>query len=388
MIADTTSETESPVFEVQQRATRVKYVGGLLLATALLLTGAAVIHKRRGLSFNENKLTQEYYEESVVVPPYDSCSKTTENCLSTKCCKVTGYMCFLKSPGVGKCMTNCTPGKDGICTEAVATKAVASYPGLKFFCFSWYMADTGSTKKSYDLELLSRSYTLGASIFGCPKWAVYSDVEAVLGNGAKTTQVFDVDADFHLFKRKKEGTWVNAMMFYQAWLNIREQQLSAGSDWVIKVDADSVFLPARLLTRLQGYHVPAGGVYIENCANVMYGFFGNLEVVSGDGFQTFLTNLETCKATLAWKGDDPDWKYGPWGEDLFMQNCMDKFGVSKQSDFTMDADGMCKKNHPTFRKSSDGGYMPYCKNSKQIVYHPFRKPADYFKCLAETQDLA
>merc|ERR1711870_175668 len=110
-----------------------------------------------------------------------------------------------------------------------------------------------------------------------------------------------------------------------------------------------------------GYHVPAGGVYIKNCASVMYGFFGNLEVVSGDGFQTFLTNLETC---------------------------MDKFGVSKQSDFTMDADGMCKKNHPTFRKSSDGGYMPYCKNSKQIVYHPFRKPADYFKCLAETQDLA
>ena len=120
----------------------------------------------------------------------------------------------------------------------------------------------------------------------------------------------------------------------------------------------------------------------------MYGFFGNLEVVSGDGFQTFLTNLETCKATLAWKGDDPDWKYGPWGEDLFMQNCMDKFGVSKQSDFTMDADGMCKKNHPTFRKGSDGGYTPYCKNSKQIVFHPFRKPADYFKCLAETQDLA
>ena len=71
-----------------------------------------------------------------------------------------------------------------------------------------------------------------------------------------------------------------------------------------------------------------------------------------------------------------------------MQRCMDKFGVAKQSDFTMDADGMCKKNHPTFRKSSDGGYTPYCKNSKQIVFHPFRKPADYFKCLAETQDLA
>merc|ERR1711920_571618 len=375
--------------EVQQRATRVKYVGGLLLATALLLTGAAVIHRRGGLSFNENKLTQEYYEESVVVPPYGSCSKTTENCLSTKCCKVTGYMCFLKSPGVGKCMTNCTHGKDGICTEAVATKAVASYPGLKFFCFSWYMADTGSTKKSYDLELLSRSYTLGASIFGCPKWAVYSDAEASLGNGGMTTQVFDVDADFHLFKRKKFGTWVNAMMFYQAWKDMREKQLTTGSDWVVKVDADAVFLPERLLTRLQGYHVPAGGAYLENCKKVMYGFFGNLEVVSIDAFQTFLSNLETCKASLDWKGQDPDWKFGPIGEDLFMRMCMDKAGVAKQSDFTMDADAACKNNVPKALQKVDGvEFKPYCKGSQQIVFHPLRKPDDYFKCLAETQGLA
>ena len=75
----------------------------------------------------------------------------------------------------------------------------------------------------------------------------------------------------------------------------------------------------------------------------MYGFFGNLEVVSGDGFQTFLTNLETCKATLAWKGDDPDWKLGPWGEDMFMQRCLDKFDVAKRSDLTMDTDGTAER---------------------------------------------
>jgi len=200
-----------------------------------------------------------------------------------------------------------------------------------------------------------------------------------------TTQVFDVDADFHLFKRKKQGTWVNAMMFYQAWKDMREKQLTTGSDWVVKVDADSVFLPERLLTRLQGYHVPAGGVYLENCKKVMYGFFGNLEVVSQDAFQTFLTNLETCKATLDWKGTQ--WKFGPWGEDLFMQKCLDKNGVSKQSDFTMDADGMCKDNWGNFRPLG-GMHVPYCKNSKQIVFHPFMKPEDYFQCLAETQDLA
>merc|ERR1712187_711411 len=150
--------------------------------------------------------------------------------------------------------------------------------------------------------------------------------------------------------------WVNAMMFYQAWKDMREKQLTTGSDWVVKVDADTVFLPERLLTRLQGYHVPAGGVY-----------------------------LETCKAALDWKGTQ--WKFGPWGEDLFMQQCLDKNGVSKQSDFTMDADGMCKENWGNFRPLG-GMHVPYCKNSKQIVFHPFMKPADYFQCLAETQDLA
>merc|ERR1712066_414048 len=53
------------------------------------------------------------------------------------------------------------------------------------------------------------------------------------------------------------------------------------------------------------------------------------------GFDTFLSNLETCKATLDWKGLSPEWKFGPWGEDLFMQKCMDKHGVSKVFNFSM-----------------------------------------------------
>ena len=47
-------------------------------------------------------------------PPRDVCSKSTENCASTKCCQVTGYNCFYKKQGVAACMKSCTPGKDGI----------------------------------------------------------------------------------------------------------------------------------------------------------------------------------------------------------------------------------------------------------------------------------
>merc|ERR1711862_725560 len=147
-------------------------------------------------------------------------------------------------------------------------------------------------------------------------------------------------------RRKDTGSHGNGMMFYQAWLDIRNKKLTADSDWVVKVDGDAVFLPQRLLDTLKGYKAPAGGVYIENCKKVMFGFFGHLEVVSTDGFNTFLSSLETCKSTLDWKGLDPDWKYGPYGEDLFMQKCMDKVGVSKVSNFTITTNGACKADLP------------------------------------------
>merc|ERR1712032_538144 len=102
-------------------------------------------------------------------------------------------------------------------------------------------------------------------------WAVYSDAATWLSPGPpalNTIKVNDVDGDFHLFKRKGKDTWTNAMMFYQVWKDIRDTGKTAGSDWVIKTDIDAVFLPERLLHRLQGFHVPEGGVFLENCQEV------------------------------------------------------------------------------------------------------------------------
>merc|ERR1712218_29358 len=159
-----------------------------------------------------------------------------------------GHRCFLKDATSAKCRHGCVPGKDGWCTELVHTKPVHQM-GLRFFCFSFYTQNTGSTKQSHELELLKTQLSLGASLFGCPSWKVYSDVQVQLSSDRTTTKLDDVDGNFHLFKRKKAGTWVNAMMFYQAWLDIRNNQLTADSDWVIKVDADAVFLPSRLSSR-------------------------------------------------------------------------------------------------------------------------------------------
>merc|ERR1712050_263266 len=168
-----------------------------------------------------------------------------------------------------------------------------------------------------------------------PKWQVDSDVDTWVSQGPpllKTTKVDDVDGDFHLFKRKTFGTWVNAMMFYQAWMDMRRNKLTETSDWVVKVDADAVFLPERLVTMLQGYKVP--------------------------------------------------------GEDLFMQKCMDTHGVAKVFNFSMGKNALCPSDRPKELQKAKGvvAWTPDCLSAeKPVTLHPFMTPEEYFACLANTQ---
>merc|ERR1712115_493942 len=141
--------------------------------------------------------------------------------------------------------------------------------------------------------------------FGCEAYKVYSDVEVWLSPGqVNTVKVDDPNGDFHFAKRKLTGTWVNSPIFIEIWKAIRTEGLWASHDWTVKVGADTVFLPMRLRTRLSGQKVTSSGIYLENCKYVNYGFFGNLEVVSHQGFGTFLANLDDCVSALNWKGPE------------------------------------------------------------------------------------
>merc|ERR1712184_135714 len=63
--------------------------------------------------------------------------------------------------------------------------------------------------------------------------------------------------------------------------------------WTVKVDAPTVFLPDRLRTILATKKDDQTGVYFQNCKEVLEGFFGNLEVVSAEGFKRFLEQMDT-----------------------------------------------------------------------------------------------
>merc|ERR1712176_852286 len=126
--------------------------------------------------------------EIQVVPPREECAKTEENCLSQKCCKITGYSCYEVHSGYAKCMKSCTPGQDGTCLQQAtyvgSKRSDISQTANTFFCFSFYTADTGSTKPSYELDLLRTQLFLGASIFGCEAYRVFSDVETWSAQGS------------------------------------------------------------------------------------------------------------------------------------------------------------------------------------------------------------
>merc|ERR1719330_368764 len=102
------------------------------------------------------------------------------------------------------------------------------------------------------------------------------------------------------------------------------------------------------MKKLESQLVPPSGIYLENCKYVEYGYFGNLEVFSSAAFATLIEKIDDCKADLQInrKVGVKNGKYGPTGEDLFAQACLDKFGVRRVEAFDITTDGACPADRP------------------------------------------
>jgi len=359
-------------------------------ACALLLVGFATgSHSWSSQAFSK-QVAPLQLSQIAVTPPRQECAKTGVNCIAQKCCKVSGLECYEVHAGYAKCMKECVQGKDGTCLHHTvpmvpSKRSDITYSANTLFCWSFYTDNTGSTKKSYELDLLRTQLFLGASIFGCEAWRVYSDVETWLSpNKFNTVKVNDANGDFHFAKRKKTGTWINSNMFIQAWKAIKDEGLWSGMDWTVKVDADAVFLPVRLRQRLGQFEVTQNGIYLENCKWVNYGFFGSLEVFSHNAAGTYMANLDDCMTSLNYKGSEKVTGNEPWGEDLFAQRCMDLHGVDKVQAFDINTDAACAAWRPEGQKKNKK-WRPDCATAQTPAIHHFKKPEDYFNCLKATQ---
>merc|ERR1712056_176069 len=245
------------------------------------------------------------------------------------------------------CLETCNPARGWTCNMPnfiVPLSEVKYHARLdaKLYCFAVYTAVTGSTKKSHELELLQQRYQKKVSLFSCDHYDVFSDGDAEVGSGYPTIKVTDNDHEFRLIKRKKTGTWVNTGMFKQVWKAIAQKPESKEVKW---------------------------------------GFFGNLEVFSVEAFNTLLANIDSCSQTIDWvKGT----KFGPIGEDLFAQMCMDRNGVSKVQNFDLTTDGVCPGTKKRWGAKNATKWKPPCNLVGTPAIHPFKKPEEYFSCLEAT----
>merc|ERR1712241_511580 len=128
-----------------------------------------------------------------------------------------------------------------------------------------------------------------------------------------------------------------------------------------------------------------GGSYYVNCPYVKYGFFGNLEVFSKTAFSTLLTNLDSCKADpeINWKVGVDNGKWGPMGEDLFAQTCMDNHGVRRANAFGHTQDGACPDKRDVDQKENKK-FQPHCEYAYGVSLHPSKKVDEWKTCYEQT----
>jgi len=104
-------------------------------------------------------------------------------------------------------------------------------------------------------------------------------------------------------------------------------------------------------------------------------------VFSRVAFSTLLQNIDACKASpeINWKVGIKNGKYGPMGEDLFAQTCLDKVGVRRVEAFDITTDGACPADRPADQKKNKK-WQPNCATVPTAAMHPFKKKAEWLQC--------
>jgi len=214
------------------------------------------------------------------------------------------------------------------------------------FCFS-LMLPWG-----YEPSLLKMQLRRGQSIFACDATEVYSSEEMDLGGFVSV----DMGIDLHCPLGGLFHTVMNTPIFLQVWKRILDAGRFRQYQWTVKADPDAVFFPERLRQILEGADQAKAafgkGLFLNNCG---FGLHGPLEVVSNRALEAYGEGSSTCKR--------------PPQEDVYLQHCLVKLGVSQVNHFNLLAEDHCA--FKDWEECSSG----------HVAFHPFKKVEDYERCL-------
>jgi hypothetical protein len=383
---DNTTDAESQMYASPTGTRFSKKVVAAVLAGAAVLLAPVAIHLRQQTALTQGSVVDWIEDQETFGAKMDSCSDATTSCLTSKCCKSAGFQCF-KSGAKAQCAQKCPGGSCTVLSPSYTSKPTWAN-GNSMYCYTVFVQESGPGQSSTKgLELLKYQKANTVGVFACDASSVFSDVAVDIG-GASTTAVTPT-ADWKKYFRKDKPTkFLNTPLFMGAWKQIKAEGAYASFSWTVKADVPTVFLPGLLKDRLAQFPETPTGTYVETCNKVLMGYFGNLEVTSKAGMKRFLEQFESYynNGGKCWRWDTEackkQWKYGPWGEDLYMQKCMDDAAVQKKEDYTLTDTGTCPGMRPKADKKNSS-YVPSCTDAgakKFIAIHPMRTLAAWKSC--------
>jgi len=288
--------------------------------------------------------------------------------------KCQGYT-WVKDAGLDGCKSQCwlkggvgkkVPKKGVVSGVPPARKPLPtpgprlSKPGTSLYCFA-LMVPGG-----YEQGLLKWQHDHKAGIFGCEGFDVYSNSTINLANGVVAHKV---NSTLQCGYGGDSQSALNSWIFIAVWYEVVKVGAYKKFDWVTKVDPDAVFFPDRLRSLLAP-HAGAGG-YLNNCK---YGMHGPIEVFSTSAIEILAKDYAS-----SWDGKAPvscvkQLHFGQWGEDMFIDQCMDK--VLRVKPRLTEPKLMCESH-------CDCPSWYWCKQGPDVVsYHPFKSIESFSNCMA------
>lgn len=257
-------------------------------------------------------------------------------------------------------------------TWAAAEKAQAA-PAMKkpsMFCVALIMPN------SYEVELMRAQFDLGIGIFdpACDAWAVFSNDTISMSCGSNDTK-FDTTIMGGSLEAPRGGEYNTAMntgVFERFWDAVIWDGRAQSYDWLVKVDADTLFFPGRLKqilsTNLADGSEPPGGLFLNDCH---LGMHGPIEVFGKEALKSYAQGRNECVNGQA----------GEHGqEDVYLRECFKQLGVMMVDAFNILLEGMnaCEEKP----SAAAARPLPPCF-APEAAFHPFKNIRSMMHCWAE-----